>query len=257
MVTKIVIKDNKRAPIHYLSKLENFKNGKTYEFKTGVNIIVGENGAGKSTLMNLIKLYLCVDYMECGKGSYNYNINKLFSGSIDNREMLDGVDVYADYTKNTFRLCHKGELIGEEVMKDFNTFGAEITQRSSSTGEGVLVGINSLFGYMFSKDARLTFDYSRFKDDYKGYYDYVNAHRVECADEYTILMDEPDRNLSIDNIMQIKSIFSFHKEQTQVIAVIHNPLLICALSKIGSVNFIELTDGYVDRIVREVKHIIR
>lgn len=50
MVTKVVINNNEDTPIGYLSELKAFKNGKTYEFKPGVNIIVGENGCGKQDL---------------------------------------------------------------------------------------------------------------------------------------------------------------------------------------------------------------
>ena len=80
MVTKVIIKDNKRTPFRYISELDNFANGKTYEFKAGVNVIVGENGCGKTTLLNLIKTYLMVDYTECNKGMFNSNINSLFMG---------------------------------------------------------------------------------------------------------------------------------------------------------------------------------
>ena len=52
MITKVVINNNGDTPIEYLSRLGAFKNGKTYEFKPGVNIIVGKNGCGKTTLMN-------------------------------------------------------------------------------------------------------------------------------------------------------------------------------------------------------------
>lgn len=65
--------------------------------------------------------------------------------------------------------------------------------------------------------------------------------------EYTVLMDEPDRNLDIDNIMQIYNVLSFHKPQTQIIAIVHNPALIYKLSKLDCVNFIEMTEGYLSK----------
>ena len=70
------------------------------------------------------------------------------------------------------------------------------------------------------------------------------------------LMDEPDRNLDIENIWHIKSVLDFHKPHTQIIAVVHNPLLICALSKNPEVNFIEMTRGYVKNIRKMVKELV-
>jgi hypothetical protein len=70
---------------------------------------------------------------------------------------------------------------------------------------------------------------------------------TESSFEYTVLMDEPDRNLDIDNIMQIHNVLSFHKPQTQIIAIIHNPALIYKLSKLDCVNFIEMTEGYLNK----------
>lgn len=256
MVTKVVIRDNTKSPIRYIADLKAFRNGKEYVFRPGVNVIVGENGSGKTTLMNLIRKYLCVDYTECSRGDYNCNINALFR-TFNMDTMLDGVDVYADYNKNTFRLSHAGEKVHNEAMKTFEEFGSFFDQNESSTGEGVLVAINYLFGYIFGKNAKLTFDYNQFKKVYPLYVDYVDKHRVECEDEWTILMDEPDRNLSLQNLEHIKDILSFHKPQTQIIAVVHNPLLIYALSKMEHVHFIELTRGYVKEIRKQVNAIVK
>lgn len=256
MVTKVVIRDNTKSPIHYIADLKAFKNGTEYEFKPGVNIIVGENGSGKTTLMELIRKYLVVDYTECFRGEYNYNINALFK-TFHNDAMLDGVDVYADYAKNTFRLSHADEKAHNDALKTFEDFGSFFDQKQSSTGEGVLVAINYLFGYIFGKKAKLTFDYGQFKEVYPLYVDYVDKHRMECADEWTILMDEPDRNLSLDNIEHIKAILSFHKPRTQMIAVVHNPLLIYALSKMEHIHFIELTKGYVKKVKKQVDAIVK
>lgn len=257
MVTKVIIKDNENCPIEYISELKNFKNGKEYEFKEGVNIIVGENGCGKTTLLKLIQTYLLVDLSECSKSYCNCNINKLFPSIIDHSRMLDGVEVFADYQRNTFRLCHKGERRhNDEVFEDDISTSEFLSQNWSSTGEGVLASMDSMFKRMFRKGANLTFDYLQFKDNYMPYMKYIHDHVIE-GDEWTILMDEPDRNLSIDNIAQVEGILNFHKPHTQIIAVIHNPLIIYALSKNPDVNFIEMTKGYVKKIVREVNRITK
>lgn len=254
MITKLVIRDNSKCPVGWAYKVPSLGNGKEYEFKDGVNVIVGENGSGKTSLMEMIKRYLLVEYTECSRGKYNNNIHK-----VESKKNIDGVDLYGDYTKNTFRLCHAGEIQGEEALENFETIGTVMTQKSSSTGESVLVSINSLFKKMFSRGAKLTFDYDQFdgSEFYQDYADYIKGHRVDCPNSWTILMDEPDRNLSIGNIDQIESILSYNKPQTQLIVVIHNPLIIYSLAKKGCVNFIELTDGYVDKVVETVDRIVK
>ena len=257
MIEKVVIRNNKRTPVGYLPDLPAFKNGKEYNFKPGVNIIVGRNGSGKTTLMKIIEAYLLVDKNECSIGKFNSNINMLFNSFID-ANLLDGADVYADYRKNTFRLCHKDEKNNDDILSSGKAFFEHFEQVRSSTGEGVVMAISSLFNYMYSKEAKLMFDYEAVAakvEHYSQYGEYVNNHRVEQYDEFTILMDEPDRNLDIDNIEQIKGVFSFHKPHTQIIAVVHNPLLIYILSKNKDVNIIEITDGYVGKISKMVESV--
>ena len=250
MIERVAIKDNKRSPLHYLPEIEAFKNGAKYLFKPGVNVIVGENGCGKTTLMKLIECYLLVDKEECSLGIYNSVINRL-TGLKESVPV--GIDVYADYRKNTFRLCHAGQKGNDDVMESFSAFGTHFTQLHSSTGEGVTIALNAMFKRMFGADANLVFDYDAIGKKRPDYGKYVNKHRVEEHDEYTILMDEPDRNLDIEHIGEIEKILSFHKDRTQIVAVVHNPLLICALSKNPEVNIIEMTPGYVNRIKKLVK----
>ena len=255
MITKVAIRDNRRCPVGWACSVPGLENGKTYEFKPGINIIVGENGSGKSTLMEIIRRYLLVDYTQCSTGVYNSTLNKL-----NDKAHLDGVDVFGDYRKNTFRLCHRDEIGSLDCLnEDFGTIGTVFQQNNSSTGESVLVGINAMFRTMFSEGAKLEFDYDRFGKSgvFQDYADYVEEHRVDCEDEWTILMDEPDRNLSIDNIKEIQGILSYRKPQTQLIAIVHNPLIIYTLSKKKGINIIEMSEGYVDKVVKTVKDIIK
>lgn len=261
MVYKVAIKDNEKAPLHYLSDLDNFKNGMEYAFKPGVNLVVGENGCGKTTLMKLIHRYLLVGQQQCEEK----NVVKLFEDyKLKDEEMTDGVDVYADYTTNIFRMAHPEEYKGESGigLQNFENFGTLGTMMHSSTGEGVTAAINNLWNLIFSGKASLSFpklsDWR--KERYAAYLDYVKEHRIKPTEEekeITILMDEPDRNLSLDNIKEIQGILSFHKPQIQLIAVVHNPLLIYNLSNIGDINIIEMTENYVDKVKRTVDELIK
>lgn len=256
MIDRVVIRDNENTPIHYLSDLKAFKNGTEYVFKEGVNVIVGKNGCGKTTLMDLIKRYLLVDFTECGRGLYNCNVTDLYKGFYG-EGFLNGVDVFADYKRNTFRLSHAGEKEKYQAAETAEDFVNLYNQNHASTGEGVVIALNTLFSQIFNKKTELMFDYDQFKDDIFGEYGrYIKEHRIE-GNEWTILMDEPDRNLDIENIGSIKEILSFHKPQTQVIAVVHNPLLIVALSRNPEVNIIEMTKGYVKQVTKLVNDLVK
>lgn len=257
MIEKVVIKNNEDSPIHYLSDLKAFKNGTEYVFKEGVNVIVGKNGCGKTTLLRLIEKYLLVDKTECSWGEFNCNILDLHKDIIK-KGLYEGVEVYADYHRNTFRLCHKGERNNEELQESAEVLSEFLVQKESSTGESVLVSLNSMFRSMFGKGARLTFDYleKTHAEVFPEYMEYIGKHRID-GNEWTLLMDEPDRNLDIEKIGSIKEILSFHKPQTQVIAVVHNPLLIVALSRNPEVNIIEMTKGYVKQVTKLVNELVK
>ena len=47
MIKSITLEDNTKLPLSY--KLESLKNGTTYNFINGVNIIIGKNGSGELT----------------------------------------------------------------------------------------------------------------------------------------------------------------------------------------------------------------
>lgn len=256
MVEKVIIKDNTKSPIYYLGDLPVFKNGKEFIFKEGVNIIVGENGSGKSTLLNLIKYYLLVAEQECNSSK----IQKLYKRfDIDNgyTDFCNGVEVFADYEKNTFKLCHNDEKSDDFILRNFHNAGSYFNQRYLSTGEGMMENLGSLFNYVFEGKTSTVFNYNQFKDtDYNEYYNYIKNYTIK-GNEYTFLLDEPDRNLSLNNISQIKSILSFHKPNTQLIVVIHNPLLIYTLSDNKNINFIEMSDNYINSIKKEIEKLIK
>lgn len=98
-----------------------------------------------------------VDFTSCDKGMYRSNVNRLFKGPLENRVLLDGVDVYADYQRNTFRLSHAGEKEGNQAVETFEDFGTMINQKTASTGEGVVIALNSLWKHMFGENAQLLF----------------------------------------------------------------------------------------------------
>lgn len=95
----------------------------------------------------------------------------------------------------------------------------------------------------------LGYHYKEKVDALLNYYKENRDKSIRQEDfEFTFLIDEPDKNMDIHNIDSITAMFSYHKESTQIIAAIHNPIVLYKLRKTGTVNFIELTEGYMDAI---------
>ena len=88
------------------------------------------------------------------------------------------------------------------------------------------------------------------------YLEYIKKYNVPSNSkdyEITAILDEPDRNLDILNIDELYNILSYKKEHIQLIATIHNPILIYKLMKYNDVNIIELKEGYADAIKKTIE----
>ena len=263
MITKVVVNDNTRTPLSYLHKLDAFNNGKEYEFKPGINIVIGRNGCGKSTLLNLIALYtLC----------YKENMTKLpddviemldyFDDFGDNDEKLrDGVDVMSDYCGVVYNYITKGDMTNNNILSSAANLSLFMSNNHASTGESMINSLGHILDLLFkNKDVQFPIDKIKEKVEYcndlwqarfnnmLAYYKRNQVKTNEEDFEFTLLLDEPDRNLDIVNIDNIYPVLSYRRKKTQVIAVVHNPVLIYKLSKLDYVNFVELTDGYLNDI---------
>ena len=259
MITSVKIKDNTKTPFEYASDIEAFENSREFIFKPGVNVIIGKNGSGKLTLLNIISMYaLCEKSMCSEMPAEALDFPPIFD---DNDKVLDGIDISSDYVGKVFRLLPLIETDRNNVLKNINNFDLYANSIQKSYGEKVVLSLESLFNLMFGqKDYTFPIqDLVEYKkksnafwikriDNLLKYYERNRITLTESSFEYTVLMDEPDRNLDIDNVMQIYNVLSFHKPQTQIIAIVHNPALIYKLSKLDCVNFIEMTEGYLNKI---------
>lgn len=254
MIKSIKITDPKKLPFNYAEKV--FKKGQVFKFKPGINIIVGENGCGKSTLIKIAKAYLlCTNGIESNES----RINELFD-YWTNTEISDGAEVKADYELKAFSLRTVAEMDEDEKLSSFTNFGLTYMSNTSSDGEKILQSVVHLLNRIFTKDKDNKFpikEINNIKENSNDvwkkyaelYLEYVEKNKIEDKfKEYTIFMDEPDKNLSIKNIEDLLPILSEHKEHGQIIAVVHNPVLIYALSKNKDVNFIEMTKNYVEEV---------
>ena len=260
MIKSITIDDNTKLPLKHSYQLESLKNGTRFDFINGVNIVIGKNGSGKTTLLKNIASYLL-----CSDTYYSILPNFSVFGEvlkIDNlfadTQLKDGMKINCDYAGVVYNYI---PCDSQPNTTDINILSNFIECGNKSFGERTKYEIYSLFDLAFSnKNVQFPIkkivtqrdssnDYWR--DRFNNLLKYYKENRFDTSlDEfsYTFLMDEPDKNLDIENIEGIYKILSYKKEMTQLICVIHNPILIYKLSKLKHVNFIELTKDYLKEI---------
>lgn len=278
MLKEIIIENNEETPVRYLKKLDAFKNGTVFKFYPGINIIVGKNGSGKTSLMRLIYAYTLTessiqpevpsvnDAAICGFLDSLFTMNTSSDKKFSYEDvLLDGAKVIMDYRGSVFRFIPPSERDKDDAMKSMINFAEFFASGRMSSGEQVQLGLKSLMRQMFSETTDIQFPIQELKD-LRGsvneiwerkidlmldYYRKNNIPKSELTQEnyeFTVLMDEPDKNLDIDNIREVYKILSKRKEQTQLVVVIHNPILIYRLSKLKDVHFIEMTPDYINEV---------
>lgn len=246
MIQSFEIKDNLKLPVGYSSGI--FENGTKFDFKPGVNIIIGENGCGKSALLKLMKSYLLCSTTQ--ESEYN-GLNLPYC--LDN--FLDGGILKADYIIKAFNLRMADELSNNDKLQSFDSFRRTFNDVNSSTGEQILNATYCLFERMFDQKADNKFPVNIIKERKPELFDYMKANQViPEKPQVTVFMDEPDRNLSLQNIKQIYNILSYKRDDIQLIAVIHNPLLINKLAKLDYINIIEMSPKYLYEVKKFIKN---
>lgn len=260
MIKSISIIDNENLPINHSYKLEALSNGTTFNFINGVNIIIGKNGSGKTTLLQNIASYLL-----CKHNYYsqlpNFSVfgealklDDLFNGNA----LRDGMKVKCDYAGVVYNYMPCSTISNDY---DPNIICNYIEGANKSVGEKTKFELNSLFNIAFNnrkvqfpiKELMSKRDSSNdfWRDRFNSLLRYYKENIFDITPEefsYTFLIDEPDKNLDISNIDELYKVLSYQKEMSQLICVIHNPILIYKLSKLDYINFIELTDGYLEEI---------
>jgi predicted ATPase len=271
MIYSIEFKNKKKFPFKYIEK--GFKkNGtfhleKKYTFEPGINVLVGCNGSGKSTIINLLRHYtLCSkSFASDANVVNNYDFFKYHGKEIKEISFLDGVIVTGDYNKTTFNLRQISDFDGDyDIAQSLGNLKHFMASSGRSDGEKNLESLSLLLNEMFGGKNDGLFPIREIKEIWENLNDvwkkqvdnllkyYEKNHKD--GERFTILMDEPDRNLDMKNSKEVFGLLSKKREDTQIIAAIHNPIMIYKLSKMKHVNLIELTENYVNDIIDFVEN---
>lgn len=271
MITSVEITDIKDLPVRYAGKSAGIYNGRSFEFSNGVNIVVGPNGSGKTALFECMSQYLLCYDNEC---SHMFT-DAIYAPSIFNEDnsVKQGMKLHHDFNTKCFRYMHNASSRSSSACTA-RSLAHHVENTWKSAGESSISAMQCLFDTMFSikdyafpiKDMldmknkpstngvwkdRLDHMLKYYKDN-----TFVTSTSVkEQLLRYTVLIDEPDRNLDIYGIEDLYKMLSYQRDDTQLIVIIHNPMLIYKLYKAKNrcnINFIEMVPGYIDKILEIV-----
>lgn len=260
MIEEIVITSPKDAPFGRVSTL--FKNGTNFRFTPGLNLIVGPNGSGKSTLMEMMKTYLIIPGGKDCVDTSAWEHNGLMNGK---DRVYPGVKVKADYRSNSFVLPDDDDCFVNSVYGGC-ALAYEKATSCKSYGQKITSSVDLLFERMAKLPA--TVDYFAHSARYETYNGcnafttsrarslrvYIEENRIQYNGICTVILDEPDRNLDLFKVNDLAKRLVDKSTQFQILAVVHNPLLICRLK--DKANFVQMEDGYLAKVLHEVKNIV-
>lgn len=227
-------------------------------FRPGLNILIGKNGCGKSTILNIIRIFnMCNDWF-CPKFMPGLLGDTI--GKIDNLlELINCFDVEADYRKSVYNLYRMMEdrhrLSTGDALFSKESVSAFMGGAEESKGQNQMGDFNQLMHIAYESQSISVLD---LVGQNVGKYERLNnignyylKHQKD-SQYYTTLLDEPDAGLDVDNLDEIYDyLYYMAKDEhhnSQVICSLHNVALIKKLMSRCDINWIEMSDGYLEKV---------
>lgn len=230
------------------------KNGLSFE--KGVNILVGKNGSGKTTIINLLRFFTLTD---------DWFSPKLDSTIVGDRFKetkipVESFDIKANWKIPTFNLYRMKKdwraMTSSDVLFSPESINTRLKCVEESDGQNQVADFNMLMREAYEKGpADNPFNLIEKYDKDSKLLEFYKANQIDDK-HHTMLLDEPDANLDIDNVLDIYDFLQYmarNRHDTQVIATIHNPSIIYKLNKIEEINMIELSENYVEKIIKFIE----
>lgn len=241
MIERLEITDPESTPLPYLKNVPNVT-GVVWDFKPGVNVLWGPNGSGKSTVLQLLGQVLHA--VQGGVSTFTSESLLTVKGK------LSGVSLRHDGQPILF--CDPNHAVGTVGGMagfdfDFMSQGVANVMFKGSAGETVVNRLTPILHTLAGKEPFPTKWATRVGTPPREVAQFLLP---SCANgPGTVLLDEPDRNLSLE--FQAGSWRSLLRmgERFQLIIASHSPF---ALNH-PEVNYIDVQPGYLQRSLQVLR----
>lgn len=258
MITKIIIKEPKFTIARgYWEQVPILSQRATIEFGPALNVLVGSNGCGKTTLCKLLAFYTCC--VETAYSQFPFGYEQFAWERNLQADIYDGADVVNDYSIPVFSTLYTQSKNSQWALNDIQSFGFNWDYQTSSSGQQQGMSWNRMVMNLneVAKN-KIGFQKPERRDHpcvQNSILDYMERNQTpeDVENRYTIISDEPDRNIDIDNTIGLYDILCeiAGKKRLQSIVTLHNPLIIAKLLKErDDVNWIEMSEGYLDKVTK-------
>ena len=243
----------------FLTEMPNFHVGKTFNFTDGLNVFFGQNGCGKSSILKMLKAYcgiekggwskindpLCLGAQSQGHFPWVY---RAFSpASSDCQVLWDGVasfyndgdvkiDQWAWFTHNAI-LSEDGMSTEKEQM--------QLLIDKPSSGQYRMLKINKLLTMMENPPDLTKIPVSH--PTQIAEQNYIKT--LPRNGKPTLLLDEPERALSLPKQLELFGLLSSLTDKYQIIVATHSPFVLFGLDA----NIFDIEPGYVNKCVELIK----
>lgn len=265
--------------------LESIK-GKTFDFKPGVNVIVGANGCGKTALLNIIRHLTFCDQMYYSSIAQGRDCWQIHTRNAYEEGYWHLAELKARYTTSTFNLRKSNDFHPQDFASSITNFSQMMGSMRKSEGQNLMDAIKLMMIIHSKGESALRKDDTKPNKDKNGllphhyfrntvldvltkesesgneywdemyktmlqYYkdnDISNNSNYDAYKGFTFLMDEPDKGMDVFNVEQLFQFIIACPLLCQHIVVLHNIGMIHRLMEWGKANFIEMSKGYLDKV---------
>ena len=245
----------------FASELECLKD-KVFQFDNGFNVLFGSNGCGKSTLMKCIKAYCALqhggwsaisDHMKLGaSGIKNFPfVYRAFTptGECDTIVEWDGNPTF--YNDSDLRIDDMAWFYNKDILAQEGLTSAseqmDYMAKRPSSGQTRMQKLNKIFNI-----AQNPPDFTLTTPNPNNKYEQLEVQYIRSLPrngKVTILLDEPEKSLSIPKQIELFRLLKSFQDKFQIIISTHSPFILFE----DGINIIEMEGNYIETCKNTIK----